>query len=421
MVSQNVLNLVDTAMVGTQGDAALAAVGLGSFANFVAMAFITGMSAGVQAMAARRKGEGREDALAVPLNGGLLIALVLSVAATALLWVLTPHLFPLLSPDPEVVAIGVPYLRARLLGMSAVGLNFAFRGYWNGVGRSGNYLTALLVMHSVNIALNYGLIHGHFGLPRLGAVGAGVATTVSVYLGTAVYTAQAWREARAAGFLRALPDRETLRTMVRLAVPAGLQQELIALGFLAYFRVVAAVGTQELAAAQVLQNLYLVALLPGLGFGLAGASLVGQALGRKDPGGAQRWGWEVAATAAVVMVTLGLPGLLFPEPLLGVFLEDPGTRALAVLPLRLAAAALVVDAVGIVLLNALLGAGAARTSLAVGAACQWLLGLPLAILLGPVAGFGLVGLWASQITYRAVQAVVLALLWRRGDWARARA
>jgi putative MATE family efflux protein len=421
MVSQNVLNLVDTAMVGTQGDAALAAVGLGSFANFVAMAFITGMSAGVQAMSARRKGEGREDTLAVPLNGGLLLALGLSVVASAVLWALTPVLFPLLSPDPAVVEIGVPYLRARLLGMAAVGLNFAFRGYWNGVGRSGNYLMASITIHSANILLNYGLIHGHFGLPQLGAVGAGVATTISVYLGTAVYGAQAWREARGAGFLRGLPDRETLRTMVRLAVPAGVQQELIALGFLAYFRVVAAVGTQELAAAQVLQNLYLVAMLPGLGLGLAGASLVGQALGRKDASDAKRWGWEVAGTAAVVMVGLGLPGLFFPEPLLAVFLQDPATRALAVLPLRLAAASLLVDAVGIVLLNAMLGAGAARTSLAVGAGCQWLLGLPLAILLGPVAGYGLVGLWASQVIWRTVQAVTLALLWRRGDWARARA
>ena len=69
MLSQNVLNLVDTGMVGTLGDAALAGVGLGGFANFLFSAFVLGLSAGVQAMAARRVGEGRLCETAIPLNG----------------------------------------------------------------------------------------------------------------------------------------------------------------------------------------------------------------------------------------------------------------------------------------------------------------------------------------------------------------
>ena len=68
MVSQNILNLVDTAMVGTLGDAALAAVGLGGFVNFMFIALILGVSTGVQVMTARRKGEGRFGDLALPLN-----------------------------------------------------------------------------------------------------------------------------------------------------------------------------------------------------------------------------------------------------------------------------------------------------------------------------------------------------------------
>ena len=80
MASQNVLNLVDTAMVGALGPTALAAVGLASFANFMAMAFVMGLSSGVQAMAARRNGQGRESETAVPLNGGLLLAVAIAVA-----------------------------------------------------------------------------------------------------------------------------------------------------------------------------------------------------------------------------------------------------------------------------------------------------------------------------------------------------
>src|SRR5210317_1414171 len=76
MVSQNILNLVDTAMVGTLGDAALAAVGLGGFMNFMFIALILGVSTGVQVMTARRKGQGRFDDLALPLNAGLLLVAI---------------------------------------------------------------------------------------------------------------------------------------------------------------------------------------------------------------------------------------------------------------------------------------------------------------------------------------------------------
>src|ERR1700757_3334148 len=77
MSSQNVLNLVDTAMVSHLGPAALAAVGLGSFVNFMAFSAITGLSTAVQAMAARRIGENRDHEAAVPLNGGLLLSLAI--------------------------------------------------------------------------------------------------------------------------------------------------------------------------------------------------------------------------------------------------------------------------------------------------------------------------------------------------------
>ena len=79
MVSQNVLNLVDTAMVGALDDnAALGAVGLGGFAAFMCMALILGISTGVQATASRRKGEGRFTVTAKPLNAGLLLVLLIA-------------------------------------------------------------------------------------------------------------------------------------------------------------------------------------------------------------------------------------------------------------------------------------------------------------------------------------------------------
>ena len=133
MSSQTLFNLVDTAMVGRLGTAALAGVGIGGFANFMSVAVVMGLSAGVQAMCARRKGEGRLNETAVPLNGGLMLAFVVGLPLSIVLISVAQDLFLLLNDDPDVAAAGVPYLEWRLIAMVGVGMNFAFRGYWNGI------------------------------------------------------------------------------------------------------------------------------------------------------------------------------------------------------------------------------------------------------------------------------------------------
>jgi putative MATE family efflux protein len=416
MASQNVLNLVDTAMVGYLGAPALAAVGMGSFANFMAVAFIMGLSAGVQAIAARRLGEGRRDETASGLNSGLLIAFLVSVPWSVLLIVFADRLFPFLVDDPEVVALGVPYFRARLVGMVAIGMNFAFRGFWNGIGQSRRYLQTLVIMHACNIVLNWVLIFGHFGVPALGATGAGIGTTIATFLGTAIYIVLALRHARGTGFLRRMADRKTMASMLRLSIPAGTQSFFFATGMTVFFWIIGRIGTAELAASNVLVQLLLVAILPGVGFGLAAASLVGQALGRGDREDAVTWGWDVSRLAMVVVGTCALLGLVAPDLLLKIFLHEEHTIALARLPLRLLGATMAIETLGSVLMNALLGAGASKTVMSVSISLQWGIFLPVAFVIGPVMGFGMSAVWAAQVGYRCLQGLIFASIWRSGKW-----
>jgi len=417
MVSQNIMNLIDTAMVGSLGKAALAAVGLSSFAAFMSQAFITGLSSGVQAMAARRMGAGRREVMAVPLNGGLAVAVLLGVPLTIALFLAAPPLYPYLNSDPAVIADGVPYLQARLCATTAVGMNFAFRGYFNGVSLSRIYLRSLLVMHGCNVVLNYGLIFGKLGLPELGATGAGIGTAIATYVGTATYCVMALRYARRAGFLHGLPDRQTFRTMLALSVPSGIRQLFFAAGLTALFWIVGQVGTASLAAANVVVNLMLVAILPGMGLGMAAASLVGQALGRRDKPDAKQWGWDVVKVAVVVLGVAGLPMLVIPELLLGVFIHDPATLEVGRLPLQIVGVTIALDGVGLVLQNAMLGAGDSRRVMVVAIVLQWILFLPVAYGVGPWLGGGLVAVWLAQVGYRFIQAGCYALMWHRGRWA----
>jgi putative MATE family efflux protein len=416
MVSQTFLNLVDTAMVGTLGDAALGAVGLGGFANFMFMALLLGISVGVQTMASRRKGEGRLSETAVPLNGGLWIMLLAAPPLSALLYFAVPAIYPWLNGDPEVIAQGVPYLQARVLAIFFVGSNFAFRGYWTAVDLPRLYMNTLLVMHATNIFLNWVLIFGNLGAPTLGVQGAGIASAASTVVGFGTYLWLGFRHARPAGFLERIPPRSQLVQLYRLALPTGIQQLFFSAGFVMTFWIVGQIGTREMAAIAVIVNLTLVALLPGLGLGLAAATLVGQALGRGDPEDASRWGWQVARVGMLGLSILALPGIAFPEVLLGVFIHDPETIAVASFPMRLVAIGMAVEALGVVMMHCLLGAGDNRRVMMVAVLAQWVVFLPLAYLIGPVLGFGLSVIWSMHIGYRAAMAGVFTRFWVKRAW-----
>lgn len=418
MLSQSLINLVDAAMVGHLGETALAGVGIGSYANFMVIALVMGLGSGVQALVARRRGEGRLAEVASPLNAGLLLALLVGLPLGLLCWWAAPWIIDLLADDPAVAAIGQDYFQWRVLAVAAVGLNFAFRGFWNGSHRSGMYMRILLGMHLFNAALSYCLIHGRLGLPALGAEGSGLGTCIALWLGSLVYAVQTWRVARGGGFLRQRPPAMELRVLLRLALPNSLHQFLFATGITILFWIIAQIGTAELAVAHVLINLTLLLILPAIGLGMAATTLVSHSLGEGDVEAAHRWGWEVVRIAAFGLALLGVPFWLYPEAILGLFVTDPALIELGTLPLRLTGLGMVLDAGTLVLTQALLGAGASRTVMAISLGNQWLVLLPLTYLLGPVLGYGLLAIWSLYILQRGLVSAVFGLMWQRRAWAR---
>ena len=418
MVSQNLLNIVDTAMVGFLGDPALAAVGLSSFVVFMCQALILGISTGVQSTAARKKGEGRADRAAALLTTALLIVLLIAPLFSLLLVQLAPVLFPYLNGDAAVVERGVPYLEWRLGAIVFVGMNFAFRGYWNALDMSRVYMMTLIIMHACNIALNYVLIFGNFGAPAYGVTGAGMASAISMGIGTMIYFILGFRHVAKDGFMRKLATREETGSLIKISIPAGIQQLFFAGGMVVMFWIIGKVGTAELAAANVLITVLLFAILPGLALGLACTTLVGQALGREDPDDAYQWAFDVAKVTAVLLTVLGLPMWLVPDLVSSIFIHDPDTRELARWPMRLVGLTMPIEAVSFAFMHALLGAGDARRVMIVGVGSQWILFLPTAYVFGPVLGFGLFTIWLLQGISRSLSAFLFLTMWRGREWQR---
>lgn len=416
MTSQNLLNIVDTAMVGFLGDAALAAVGLGGFVVFACQALILGISTGVQAVAARKKGEGRQDRSARILNSALLLVLVVAPLFSLLLISLVDTVYPYLNADPEVIALGAPYLEFRLMAIMFVGMNFAFRGYWNAMDMSRVYMSTLILMHASNIVLNYALIFGNFGAPELGVAGAGIASAISVAIGTVIYFVLGMKYVRKDGFLKGLADRKEFASLVKVSLPSGIQQLFFAAGLVAMFWIIGKIGTPELAAANVLITVLLFAILPGLALGIACTTLVSQAMGRQDIDDAYHWAGDVAKVTIALLTVLGLPLWLAPDLVSSIFIHDPSTRELARWPMRLVGLTMPIEAMSFAYMHALLGAGDARRVMFVSVGTQWLFFIPAAYILGPTLGLGLLAIWIVQGVSRALNASIFFWSWRSRSW-----
>lgn len=416
MVSQNLLNVVDTAMVGFLGDAALAAVGLGGFVVFASQALILGISTGVQTLAARKKGEGRPERSARILNSALVLVLLIAPPLSILLYWLVEPVYPFLNSDPAVIEQGVPYVQWRISAIVFVGMNFAFRGYWNAMDMSRIYMTTLIMMHAVNIFLNYVLIFGHFGAPALGVTGAGMASAISVAIGTIIYFILGMRHVVGDRFLKGIADRAEFRSLIKISIPAGIQQLFFAMGLVSMFWIIGKIGTSELAAANVLITVLLFAILPGIALGIGGTTLVSQAMGQKNVDDAHQWTWDVAKVTVALLTFLGLPMVLIPDLVSSIFLHDPATRELARWPMRIVGLSMPIEALGFAFMHGLIGAGDARRVMLVSIGTQWFLFLPLAYLCGPVLGFGLLSVWILQGGSRAMQTAIYWRSWQRRSW-----
>jgi len=417
MLSQSIINLVDAAMVGRLGDTALAGVGIGSYATFITVSVVMGLSAGVQAMVARRQGAGKLNEITEPLIAGLQLAALIGLPLTLAVYVAAPFFIPIFNHDQSVVDIAVPYFEWRTLATIAVGMNFVFRGFWNGISEGKKYLYTLLLMHLINIIVSWVLIFGIGSWEGFGAVGSGIGTTIALFCGAAMNFWLTFHQQKGR-FNLAGVSTQTMRNIIRLTIPNSTQQTLFALGNGVLFWIIGQVGTQEQAIGHILISLMLLMILPAVGLGMAATSLVGHSLGREEHKDAYRWGWEVTRVAMLIMTLAGIPLWLFPEYVLRIFTPHPELIALGKWPLRITGLNITLEVTAMVLTQALLGAGASKQVMNINFLMQWGVLLPLAFIIGPVAGFGLLGIWLLQGIQRITLSAIYGVIWRKQKWGR---
>ena len=391
------MNFVDIAMIGRVGPTALAAVSLGS-AVFIVFAIVCeGMMMGSDAMVSQDFGAGRIEEcfrtlwaaaqLALPL--GLLCALL--VAASARL--LAP-----MGIAPEIVRQAIPFLYAMACGLPAQMGFVAMRVFLQGTHRVRVVAFAMVSANLVNLAGNYALIYGHWGLPALGATGSGLSTALArcymmcVLLG---YMAVA-QPARALASGAAMPDGSTSSAWRRLCAGARRPRRRSRSRWESFppprwwpdgWARWPSRGHQI---ALIMASL---TFMVPLGVAQATSVRVGNAIGRRDAEAANVSGWSGMALSASFMSCSAIVLWTLPLPIVHIFTYDPEVAKVGVSLLAIAAVFQFFDGVQVTAIGALRGSGNTRIAMMTDFVGWWLIGLPLGAWLCFGRGWGVRGLW----------------------------
>ncbi len=420
-ISQTLMGLVDTLMVGRLGSAQLAAVGVATLLFSAMATTLKAVDVAVQTETALRVGSGRDDE--VGGVAGTAAVLVLVTGGIVSLAALTDPaaLMSLVTADRDVLAFGAEYLRWRLPGMIPFMLFFVLRAAFDGIGWTRIGMLVGIGMNGVNVVLNGMFIFGWFGAPAMGVGGAALASTLSSLLAVVVLLgiALSGQVRHRFGFYgRGSWRPRLLPVLLRLAWPAAVQSLGALLAVLVFFRILGLISMVAVAAGNIVLRIAALSFMPGFGVGVAVQTLVGQSLGRGDSRGARRAGWGGVGLAMLVMGVFGVVFLLVPQWLMRLFAADPALIAAGTPILRLMGLVQIFDAVGLTLAGALRGAGQTRQVMIVDIVAAWLLFLPTAWLFGVRLRLGLTGAWVGVIVWFFLYAVGMAGWFVRGDWPR---
>jgi multidrug resistance protein, MATE family len=419
-LGQQLMGIVDTAMLGRYSDQALAGAGIANGLLFAVTVVGIGTVMGLDALVPQALGAGQERRARRLLWHGIRVSFIIGVPLMAIA-AATTGILSVVRVEPEVAHEARAYVLGRLPAIVPFLLATALRSYLQARDLTRPIIIATIAGNLVNVALDYVLIFGDpglasaglpgLGLPPLGVLGAAIATTVVSIVMMVVY-ALAVRRLHGEPTEPQRHDPVMTAAIVRIGAPVGLQL-LAEVGIFAVTSVMAGrLGTVPAAAHQIAITLGSFTFSAAIGIGAAASVRVGRAVGAGDLAATRRAGGAALSMGALVMGSFGLVFLLAPRPLAALFSNDPEVVAAAVPLLRIAAVFQISDGVQAIAAGCLRGAGDTRATLWANLAGHYLVTLALAIYLAFGLGLGAPGLWWALSGGLTAVAILLLVRFR---------
>ena len=418
MVMESVFAVVDIFWVSHLGTDAAATVGLTESLMTLVYTLAIGLSIGAMAMVARRIGEQNPDGAARAAVQSIVLALIVSTVIAAIGAPLAPKLLAFMGGSAWVIEHGSAFTRVMLAGNASVVLLFMINAIFRGAGDAAIAMRTLWLANWINILLGPCLIFGLGPFPKLGIVGAAIATTIGRGTGTIFAITKLIRSGGRFSIerrhLRIEPS--IITRLIRLSGTGTFQVFVGMASWVSLVRIISSFGSNAVAGYTFGIRVILFALLPSWGMANAAATMVGQALGAKNPERAERAVWQAGFYNMIFLGIVGLIFIFFAPQIIGCFTDKPDVAQYGVDCLRIVAYGFLFYAYGMVLGQSFNGAGDTWTPTIINLFVFWFWEIPLAYVLSVHFGMGPRGVFFAITIAFSTLAVVSAIVFRRGRW-----
>lgn len=442
MITQSAINTIDLLMIGRLDDTiavpAAAAVMTSLIVLWAYGGFLSAISVGTQAISARRFSEGSLHKTGQVLTNSIFVSVLASFAVYFLSIYFIDFTISLLSKNEEVRVMSTEYSRIRLLSLPSMALMASFKSFYDAMGRVKIHMWVAVLMNLVNVLVNYWLIFGGnfmgFDIPSLGVNGAAWGSTISSYAGLLAMFLWSIRKHERSKFkvfnLKNL-NLKIAYSIAKLSFWSGVATVFLMSGVGLFNYIVSLIdsmdglGSINSSANSIIIHIMMLVFMSCLAFGTSTATLVSQSIGAKNTQLANRYVWQCVLLATYITSVFGVLVFIFPEYVLSLFLPaDLNDSALKELVIKKAIPSLKMtvillspaSAAGLVLTQALYGAGESRFVMIVEFILHFFCLVPLAWLLAIHFELGLMGCWVSAIIYGFALLFATAFRFSKGHW-----
>ena len=440
-LSRVLMSMVDVAMVGRLGAEALAATGMGAMLFWGALSLVLGIRTAVQTVASRRLGQKIDHEAGTAFHNGLIMATIYALPVSLAGWLWAKDILPFFIQDAIATPLAVDYTSIVFISLLFSAYCFVFQGFFTGVEKTRIHMTVTVTSNALNVYLNAGLIYGSEGVarfftetvpslsflsalwqwttfPAMGVKGAAIATLIASTWMAVHYSSFLFSDQIKDRFAVFSPstDKTMMKRQLKLALPQGVQEAVIAVGWSMFYKIMGMIGLIELATTELLFTIMHASFMPALGVGQACATLVSKYMGKKEIEKSEASIKESIRLAEYIMGVMGMSFILFPRFYLFLFTNDPEIIRMGVFGLRMIGAVQFLDAIGFTLWFALSGAGNTLFPALVESCLTWGIIVLGSYVFGVVLEIGFIAPWLLFPVYMGLFAGIMVWKIRKGDW-----
>jgi MATE family multidrug resistance protein len=405
------MGVADVIMVGKIDATNLAAAAFANSIYFLVSILGLGTLTAVAPLIAKSKGAGHPNECAVLFRQGMLASVLLSIFICSVIFICTMNLH-WFGQDPEVTVLAKDFLHLLNISNVFMLLFLGAKQFSDGLSITKPSAVITVLALALNILLNWFLIYGNAGFPKMGLLGAGLATLIArVFMAVAmlvyVFRVKAYKP-----YLH-VKDRSQrtffLKEIFRVGLPSGFQYMFEMGAFATAAIIIGWFGKYELAAHQVAINIASVTYMLATGISAGGAIAVGDALGRKHKEDLMRSGRAALIMGTVFMAVCGIVFALFNEFIVSMYTDDMQVTGMAVNLLLIAALFQLSDGIQCVSLGVLRGIADTKIPTLITVIAYWVIGIPSGLWMAQAFGIGLYGIWYGLTIGLTFSAVMLSL------------